>query len=103
MRNNYRGIVQFPDVAHPSCLCAVGQKLVRAGVIKDIFPLHDQQRLNDLGRRWYSKKQIWGQPLGKQQHTVNTHNIVTYCIHPHTRAGMINKMTDTDTAFLLCW
>uniref|UniRef100_A0A8C8HXL1 Anoctamin n=1 Tax=Oncorhynchus tshawytscha TaxID=74940 RepID=A0A8C8HXL1_ONCTS len=39
------------------------QKLVRAGVIKNIFPLHDQKRLNDLGRRWYSKKQIWRQPL----------------------------------------
>ncbi|XP_041693166.1 anoctamin-10 isoform X2 [Coregonus clupeaformis] len=39
------------------------QKLERLGVIKDIFPLHDQQRLNDLGRSWYSKKQIWRQPL----------------------------------------
>ncbi|CAB1323335.1 unnamed protein product [Coregonus sp. 'balchen'] len=39
------------------------QKLERAGVIKDIFPLHDQQRLNEVGRRWSSKKQIWRQPL----------------------------------------
>ncbi|XP_034143924.1 anoctamin-10 isoform X2 [Esox lucius] len=39
------------------------QKLAKAGMIKDIVPLHDQQRLNDLGKTWYSGKQIWGQPL----------------------------------------
>ncbi|KAJ7997800.1 hypothetical protein DPEC_G00215880 [Dallia pectoralis] len=39
------------------------QKLTKAGVIKDIFPLHDQEKLNDLGKKWYSEKQIWGQPL----------------------------------------
>ncbi|KAL0968244.1 hypothetical protein UPYG_G00264250 [Umbra pygmaea] len=41
----------------------VCQKLVKAGVIKDIFPLHDQQKLKELGKKWYSGKQIWGQPL----------------------------------------
>ncbi|KAK6320335.1 anoctamin-10 [Coregonus clupeaformis] len=43
------------------------QKLEKAGVIKDIFPLHDKQRLTDLGRKWYSGKQIWGQPLDSIQ------------------------------------
>ncbi|CDQ59508.1 unnamed protein product [Oncorhynchus mykiss] len=43
------------------------QKLEKAGVIKDIFPLHDKQRLTDLCRNWYSGKQIWGQPLDSIQ------------------------------------
>ncbi|XP_010882344.2 anoctamin-10 [Esox lucius] len=41
----------------------VCQKLEKARLIKEILPLHDQQRLKDLGKTWYSQKQIWGQPI----------------------------------------
>ncbi|XP_028843364.1 anoctamin-10 isoform X1 [Denticeps clupeoides] len=43
------------------------QKLERAGVIRQVFPLHDQKRLTALGKEWYSKKSLWGQPLDSIQ------------------------------------
>ncbi|XP_051548088.1 anoctamin-10-like isoform X2 [Myxocyprinus asiaticus] len=39
------------------------QKLEKAGVIRNITPLHDQKRLKALGKQWYSQKSLWGQPL----------------------------------------
>ncbi|XP_076878361.1 anoctamin-10 [Brachyhypopomus gauderio] len=39
------------------------QKLQKAGVIQDVFPLCDQKKLKALGQEWYSQKRLWGQPL----------------------------------------
>lgn len=39
------------------------QKLEKAGVIRNITPLHDQKKLTALGKQWYSQKNLWGQPL----------------------------------------
>ncbi|XP_056307554.1 anoctamin-10 [Danio aesculapii] len=39
------------------------QKLEKAGLIRSITPLHDQKRLAELGKQWYSQKSLWGQPL----------------------------------------
>ncbi|XP_050955026.1 anoctamin-10 [Labeo rohita] len=39
------------------------QKLEKAGVIRNITPLHDQKLLSALGKQWYSHKSLWGQPL----------------------------------------
>ncbi|KAL1247372.1 hypothetical protein QQF64_022748 [Cirrhinus molitorella] len=39
------------------------QKLEKAGVIRNITPLHDQKLLSVLGKQWYSHKSLWGQPL----------------------------------------
>ncbi|XP_017329518.1 anoctamin-10 [Ictalurus punctatus] len=39
------------------------QKLQKAGVIQDVFPLCDEKKLNALGKDWYLKKSLWGQPL----------------------------------------
>ncbi|XP_026057943.1 anoctamin-10-like [Carassius auratus] len=39
------------------------QKLEKAGVIRNITPLHKQKLLSDLGKQWYSHKSMWGQPL----------------------------------------
>ncbi|KAJ7997799.1 hypothetical protein DPEC_G00215870 [Dallia pectoralis] len=57
---------KIPGVTEATVLEAWGnvcQKLAKARVIKDIFPLHDQEKLKELGKNWYSRKQIWGQPL----------------------------------------
>lgn len=40
-----------------------GQKLESAGVIVDMFPLHNQDKLKDLSEAWYSGNQL-AQPLG---------------------------------------
>ncbi|XP_043084259.1 anoctamin-10 [Puntigrus tetrazona] len=39
------------------------QKLEKAGVIRNITPLHEQKLLSALGKQWYSQKSLWGQPL----------------------------------------
>ncbi|XP_056106826.1 anoctamin-10 isoform X2 [Rhinichthys klamathensis goyatoka] len=39
------------------------QKLEKAGVIRNVTPLHDQKLLTALGKQWYSQKSLWGQPL----------------------------------------
>uniref|UniRef100_A0A4W4GBP8 Anoctamin n=1 Tax=Electrophorus electricus TaxID=8005 RepID=A0A4W4GBP8_ELEEL len=39
------------------------QKLQKAGVIQDVFPLCDEKKLKALGQEWYSQKRLWGQPL----------------------------------------
>ncbi|KAM9470538.1 anoctamin-10 isoform 1-T2 [Clarias gariepinus] len=39
------------------------QKLKKAGVIQDVFPLCDEKTLNALGKEWYLQKRLWGQPL----------------------------------------
>ncbi|KAI4893379.1 hypothetical protein NFI96_022497 [Prochilodus magdalenae] len=39
------------------------QKLQKARVILDVFPLRDERQLKTLGREWYSQKRLWGQPL----------------------------------------
>ncbi|XP_059402670.1 anoctamin-10-like [Carassius carassius] len=39
------------------------QKLEKAGVIRNITPLHDKKLLSALGKQWYSHKSLWGQPL----------------------------------------
>ncbi|KAI5105450.1 hypothetical protein C0J45_5122, partial [Silurus meridionalis] len=39
------------------------QKLQKAGVIQDVFPLCDEKKLKALGKEWYLKKSLWGQPL----------------------------------------
>ncbi|XP_073687705.1 anoctamin-10 [Garra rufa] len=39
------------------------QKLEKAGVIRNITPLHDHKLLSVLGKQWYSHKSLWGQPL----------------------------------------
>lgn len=39
------------------------QKLQKAGVIQDVFPLCDEKKLNALGKEWYLQKSLWGQPL----------------------------------------
>ncbi|KAB5571538.1 hypothetical protein PHYPO_G00226070 [Pangasianodon hypophthalmus] len=39
------------------------QKLQKAGVIQDVFPLCDEKKLNALGKEWYLQKRLWGQPL----------------------------------------
>ncbi|KAK3565135.1 hypothetical protein QTP86_034392 [Hemibagrus guttatus] len=39
------------------------QKLQKAGVIQDVFPLCDEKKLHALGKEWYLKKSLWGQPL----------------------------------------
>uniref|UniRef100_A0A8C1UH38 Anoctamin n=1 Tax=Cyprinus carpio TaxID=7962 RepID=A0A8C1UH38_CYPCA len=45
------------------------QKLEKAGVIRNITPLHKQKLLSALGKQWYSHKSLWGQPLGTNTHT----------------------------------
>ncbi|XP_058252824.1 anoctamin-10 [Hemibagrus wyckioides] len=39
------------------------QKLQKAGVIQDVFPLCDEKKLHALGKEWYLQKSLWGQPL----------------------------------------
>ncbi|XP_048013946.1 anoctamin-10 [Megalobrama amblycephala] len=39
------------------------QKLEKAGVIRNVTPLHEQKLLTALGKQWYSQKSLWGQPL----------------------------------------
>ncbi|KAJ8272221.1 hypothetical protein COCON_G00110800 [Conger conger] len=39
------------------------QKLQKFGVVLSVFPLHDQRSLDDLAKSWYTRKQLWGQPL----------------------------------------
>ncbi|KAJ8333674.1 hypothetical protein SKAU_G00409930 [Synaphobranchus kaupii] len=42
---------------------SIFQKLKKMGVVLSVFPLHAQRSLDDLAKSWYSKKQLWGQPL----------------------------------------
>ncbi|XP_030643324.1 anoctamin-10 [Chanos chanos] len=62
---------RIPGVPEPQCNLKarenIFQKLEKAGVIQNVFPLHDQKRLRDLGREWYSKRKLWGQPLDSIQ------------------------------------
>lgn len=39
------------------------QTLQKAGVILDMVPLRQKQTLDELGKSWYSGRQLWGQPL----------------------------------------
>ncbi|KAK7117430.1 hypothetical protein R3I94_022864 [Phoxinus phoxinus] len=39
------------------------QKLEKAGVIRNVTPLHEPKLLTALGKQWYSQKSLWGQPL----------------------------------------
>ncbi|XP_062856918.1 anoctamin-10 isoform X2 [Trichomycterus rosablanca] len=41
----------------------VFRKLLKTGLIQDVFPLCDQKKLNALSQDWYSQKRLWGQPL----------------------------------------
>uniref|UniRef100_A0A673G6Z2 Anoctamin n=1 Tax=Sinocyclocheilus rhinocerous TaxID=307959 RepID=A0A673G6Z2_9TELE len=54
------------------------QKLEKAGVIRNITPLHEQKLLSALGKQWYSHKSLWGQPLGTNTHTFTSHNITKH-------------------------
>ncbi|XP_064191976.1 anoctamin-10 [Anguilla rostrata] len=42
---------------------SIFQKLQKMGVVRSIFPLHEKRSLDDLAKNWYTKKQLWGQPL----------------------------------------
>ncbi|KAJ8247450.1 hypothetical protein GJAV_G00246520 [Gymnothorax javanicus] len=42
---------------------SIFQRLQKFGVVLSIIPLHEQRSLDDLARSWYTKKQLWGQPL----------------------------------------
>ncbi|XP_072519154.1 anoctamin-10 [Salminus brasiliensis] len=44
---------------------SIFQKLQKAGVILDVFPLRHEKKLKALGREWYSQKSLWGQPLDR--------------------------------------
>lgn len=47
-----------------------GQKLQSAGVVVDMFPLHNQEKLKSLCEAWYSGNQL-SQPLGERMHMEN--------------------------------
>lgn len=47
-----------------------GQKLQSAGVIVDMFPLHNQEKLKSLCEAWYAGNQL-SQPLGEGMHMEN--------------------------------
>lgn len=47
-----------------------GQKLQSAGVVVDMFPLHNQEKLKSLCEAWYSGNQL-SQPLGERTHVGN--------------------------------
>ncbi|KAM6973471.1 anoctamin-10 [Aplochiton taeniatus] len=42
------------------------RKLLKAGVIVDMFPLHEREKLHALGKQWYSTRQLF-QPLDAVQ------------------------------------
>ncbi|XP_015223720.2 anoctamin-10 [Lepisosteus oculatus] len=43
------------------------QKLEKIGVIKQMYPLHEKQKLDALAKAWYSNSRYWGQPLDSIQ------------------------------------
>ena len=51
-----------------------GQKLRSAGVVVDMFPLHNPDQLKGLSEAWYSGNQL-AQPLGEWKHTRHTHTL----------------------------
>lgn len=51
-------------------LVVAGQKLQSAGVVVDMFPLHNQEKLKSLCEAWYSGNQL-SQPLGEGMHMGN--------------------------------
>ena len=56
--SNFSFHLHYSDIAR-----LAGQKLESAGVIVDMFPLHNQTKLKDLSEAWYSGNQL-AQPLG---------------------------------------
>ncbi|KAL4623498.1 anoctamin-10-like [Arapaima gigas] len=46
---------------------SIFQKLEKVGVVKAVIALHDQRRLGDLAKAWYSGGQLLGQPLDSIQ------------------------------------
>ncbi|XP_066569946.1 anoctamin-10 [Amia ocellicauda] len=43
------------------------QKLQKMGIIRDVYCLHDKEKLDTLATAWYSNYQYWGQPLDSIQ------------------------------------
>ncbi|XP_015457875.3 anoctamin-10 [Astyanax mexicanus] len=44
---------------------SIFQKLQKAKLILDVFPLRHERKLKTLGQEWYSQKSLWGQPLDR--------------------------------------
>lgn len=72
---SHSGLEHCFDIMRVKRSVIAGQKLQSAGVIVDTFPLHNQDKLKDLSKAWYSGNQL-AQPLGGWAHThSHTHTL----------------------------